>query len=230
MKKISFKMMFMVLAMSFIAVNANAQLNRNYIKNKIRAWGECRNVAITRTNGDVALYGRCGYAASNIPKGLRDELNKLNSQKAYIDDVQLTERGKWVILYGNNGAIWSAGLPSDFVEKIKEFNRENYIITSLSFNDKGDWVIISDKYYAASSTEIKNWLSEGNEKYGQIWSVCVTDDAIVAVFEGGYKFRGNISQSLQDALDNTKMDVYRLKISGSAWFFADKNGNYRYNL
>jgi len=53
---------------------------------------------------------------------------------------------------------------------------------------------------------------------------------MVAVFAGGYKFFGNVPESLKTALKNTKLDVYRLKIAGDSWFFADKNGSYQYNM
>lgn len=68
------------------------------------------------------------------------------------------------------------------------------------------------------------------DAHGGLWAVCVTDDAMVAVFERGYRFIGDVPYSLKTALQQTKLDVYRLKIAGSAWFFADKRGNYRYNM
>jgi hypothetical protein len=63
-----------------------------------------------------------------------------------------------------------------------------------------------------------------------LWAACVTEDAIVAVYADGYQFLGNVPQSLRNALNTTKLDVYRLKIAGTSWFFADKNGSYQYNM
>lgn len=63
-----------------------------------------------------------------------------------------------------------------------------------------------------------------------LWAACITDDAVVAVYEEGFRVFGEIPQSLRTALKETSLDVYRLKIAGTAWFFADKNGKYRYNM
>ena len=78
MKKVIVKSMLLVLAMSLTATSVSAQRDRKYVKNQIEKWGKCKNVAITKTNGDVALYGKCGYAASNVPTGLSNKLKELN--------------------------------------------------------------------------------------------------------------------------------------------------------
>jgi len=202
---------------------------RSYIRQQISEKGECRNVAITKTNGDLMLYGRNGWAGTGLPSNLSSALNELNNDRSYIDDVQLTEEGSWVILYGDNGFRWY-DIPSSLEKKMREFNNDNEIVTSVTFNDAGDWIIISTKHYSSSDSRINEWLKEGNDRYGQLWAACVTEDAIVAVYADGYKFLGNVPQSLKNALNETELDVYRLKIAGSSWFFADKNGNYRYSM
>lgn len=53
---------------------------REYIRSVIKNKG-CRNVAITETNGDLALYGKNSVAYSNIPSGLEKALDKLNNAK-----------------------------------------------------------------------------------------------------------------------------------------------------
>ena len=66
---------------------------REYIRFQIKAKGECRNVAITQTNGDLMMYGKNGWASTGCPKSLTDALDELNDENQYIDDVQLTEAG-----------------------------------------------------------------------------------------------------------------------------------------
>ncbi|HMZ95311.1 MAG TPA: hypothetical protein PLD56_12395 [Chitinophagales bacterium] len=202
---------------------------RAYIKQQIREEGECRNVAITKTNGDLMLYGKNGCARSGCPQSLNEAITELNNDNQFIDDVQLTENGRWLILYGNNGFRWN-DIPYSLEKKIREYNNQNEVITSVTFNDAGDWIVITTNYFSSSDTRINEWLKEGNEKYGQLWAACVTDDAIVAVFQSGYKFFGEVPYSLKEALRNTRLDVFRLKIAGDAWFFADKNGIYEYNM
>lgn len=228
MKKQIFKSMLLLIAMCMTATSINAQRDRNYVKNQIKKWGTCKNVAITKTNGDVALYGTCGYAASNVPTGLSNRLKELNKAGTLIDDVQLTESGKWCVLYGKNDATWTNDIPASLAGKINEFHNNNYVVRSITFNDYGQWVIVSDEYYATSSVELTNWLKSGSNKWGRLWAVCLTDDAAVAVYANGFCYRGNVPDALKDALRSTSFDVYRLKVSGTSWFFADTNGNFRY--
>lgn len=158
MKRQLIKSLLLVLAMSLTATSASAQRDHNYVKNQIKKWGTCKNVAITKTNGDVALYDKCGYAASSVPTGLLNKPKELNKSNTLIDDVQLTENGRWCVLYGRNDAEWTTNAPSGLVSKINEFHNNNYVVRSISFNDFNQWVIVSDEYYATSSTDLTNWL------------------------------------------------------------------------
>ena len=202
---------------------------RAYIREQIRKEGECRNVAITKTNGDLMLFGLNGCARSNCPSSLEKAIVELNSEGAYIDDIQLTEEGRWLILYGNNGIRWN-DIPFSLEKKLREYNENDEIITSVTFNDDNDWIVITTQYFSSSDSRINAWLKEGCDRHGQLWAACITDDAMVAVYAEGYRFAGDVPQSLKDALDRTRLDVYRLKIAGSAWFFADVEGSYEYNM
>lgn len=201
---------------------------RSYIRDKIQERG-CRNVAITKSNGDLMLYGLNGCARSGCPKSLDDAIVELNNNNVYIDDIQLTEKGDWLILYGDNGFRWS-NIPSSLETKMRQYNSDKEVVTSVTFNDSGDWVIITTEHFSSSSSEAQEWLKQGLDDYGALWAVCLTDDAMVAVYEKGYKFLGEVPQSLKDALHESNIDVYRLKIAGTSWFFADKKGHYQYSM
>ena len=228
MKKRILLSLFAIFGLLF-ASNLNAQNSREYIRNSIREWGECKNVAITKYNGDLALYGRNGWAGSGLPSGLKRALNELNEENKLIDDVQITESGEWLVLYGDNGVRWSDA-PASLERKIHEFHDRGDVITSITFEDGGKWILISKEYYIASHTWIQNWLEDGADSYGVLWAACVTSDAMVAVYERGYKFWGEVPSGLKQALKETSMDVYRVKIAGTSWFFSDGEGNYRYNM
>lgn len=202
---------------------------RKFIKDEIAKHNECRNVAITKSNGDLMLYGRNGWAGTGLPSGLSDALSELNDDNEYIDDVQLTENGSWLILWGNNGFRWN-NIPYSLEKKIREWNNANEVVTSVTFNDAGQWIAVSENYISASETWIQDWLVEGLNKYGQLWAVCITSDAMVACYESGYKYYGEVPQSLKDALKNEHRNVYRIKIAGTAWFYADSNGSFRYYM
>jgi uncharacterized membrane protein len=206
-----------------------AQASREFIRNEIEKHGECRNVAITETNGDLMLYGRNGWAATSCPDDLTEALNELNDNDDYISDVQLTENGSWLILYGSNGFRWN-NIPSSLEKEMKDYNRDGEEIYSVTFNDKGDWIVITSDHFSASEGWITDWLKEGEDSFGELWAACVTDDAMVAVYESGYKYHGNVPSDLKDALRKSSIDVFRLKIAGTSWFFADKNGENDYKM
>lgn len=116
----------------------SAQDSRAYIKEQIREWGSCRNVAITLTGGDLALNGKNAYAASGVPDGLLKALKELNDEGEFIDDVQLTEGGRWLILYGDNGFRWN-DIPASLEKKLREYNENEEVVTSVTFNDKASY-------------------------------------------------------------------------------------------
>ena len=95
---------------------------RKFLKDKIREWNECKNVAMTLTGGDIALKGKNGWAASGAPVSMTNKLSQLNDRNELIDDVVLTESGSWLILWGNNG-VSSYGCPSSLDYKIKQWKR-----------------------------------------------------------------------------------------------------------
>ena len=231
MKHFSFLRRLIVVVGLLLAVVpfTSAQTSREHIKNKMREWGECKNVAITKTGGDLALYGTNGYGSKYCPSGLTDALSELHDNDETLVDVVLTESGEWLVLYGNNGLRWS-NIPYSMEQKLREYNSNNEKIISVSFNDRGEWVIIAEDHWVASNTSIQEWLKEGQNDYGMIWSVCLTDDARVACFSQGFSMRGNYPNDLLDELKAADLDVYRIKIAGSAWFFADKYGHYNYKL
>ncbi|MBD8019117.1 hypothetical protein [Kaistella pullorum] len=201
---------------------------RKFLKDKIREWGECKNVAMTLTGGDIALKGKNGWAASGVPKSLTNKLSSLNENNELIDDIVLTENGRWLILWGNNG-ISSYGTPTSLDSKLTEWNDNGEMIYSITFNDNGDWVVISKTKFSASSSKIIDWISEGEQKYGELWAASITNTGLVVVYERGYKFLGDVPSSLKNKLDETKLNVFRLKfLSDGAYFIADFAGNYAY--
>lgn len=209
---------------------AGLSQSRSWLRKQIeKNGGYCRNVSITETNGDLILYGRNAWAASGCPSSLVDALDELNDDREYIDDVVLTENGDWLILYGDNGVQWN-DIPYSMQKELKRYNNAGEVIYTATFNDAGDWIIITDEHYSASDEDILDWLSDGEDSFGELWTACVTNDAAVAVYEEGYLFLGDVPRSLKRALDETSLDVYRLKIAGDAWFFADEDENCEYYM
>ena len=216
-------------ALLLSAFSAMAQPeDRSYIRDMVDAMGG-RNVAITKTNGDLMLYDKHGWAANGCPEGLTNALKELESDDEFIDDVQLTESGSWLILYGDNGLVYE-GIPEDLEEVLTEYNEKNATIHSVTFNDDGDWIVITSDEVVSSDSDLTDFLVESQEKYGSLWTACVTDDGMVAVFENGYRFLGEIPSGLQQALSETEIDVYRLKFAGESWFISDGEDENDYDM
>ena len=207
-----------------------AQNSRSYIRNQIKEWGSCRNVAVTLTGGDLALNWNNAYAYSGIPSGLASVIKELHSESEFIDDVQLTENGRWLVLYGNNGFRWN-NIPYDLEQTIRRYNNNREVVTSVTFNDKGGWIVISSEHISASTSEVYDWIEDGIEEYGQLWAAHMTNDGLVLCYEGGYKFMGNVPENLKQKLRKTNIDVFRIKfLSDGTYFIADKDGNYSYYM
>ncbi|MBQ8493962.1 MAG: hypothetical protein IJ464_06770 [Alistipes sp.] len=213
----------------FMPVRALSQNSRYYIKESIEAWGKCRSVAISSYSGNMALTGHNSVAMQDLPEELSLKLREINLAKEYIEDVQITDEGMWIVLYGG-GRISHSILPESLIKGMRRFRDAGEKITSVSFNDDGLWIITSESHVLASEQRVTKWLTEGFVDYGRLWSTCVTKYGVVAIYEGGYRYLGEIPDTLKAALSSTKLNIYRLKIIEDAWFFADRDGNYRYKM
>lgn len=208
------------------AAGFNVVDTRANLRTHIKEWGECKTVAITQMNGDVAVYGDNAAAFNHLPQRMTDAIVYLNGRPEELIELHLTEMGRWVVLFGWNG-IFRAGLPKSLDEQLLTWNEEiDDTITGAFFNDHGDWIAITNTQYAASSDEIKTWLDKGVQQYGRLLSACVTDDARVAVFENGVLLHGNVPEDLQEHLDKITWKIHHVKIAGPAWFISDRSGSH----
>lgn len=223
-------MCIIVLLLAVAGARVEAQ-SRSFLREKIQGWGECKNVALTQTGGDIALYGTNGWASSGpVPAGLTRALSRLHDEDELIDDIVLTESGSWIVLYGRNAFVWS-DIPRDLERKMRQMNDDGELITSVTLNDSGQWIIISDENIAVSDNSLDESIKDGISKYGQLWAAHLTEDGLVLVFAEGYKYLGNVPEGLKRAIKSTTMNVYRVKFTpDGAWFIADRHGRFDYTM
>lgn len=204
---------------------------RDYIRDAIKEWGECKTVAITDRGGDVAVYGSNGYAtAGALPPALIRNLKELHGADETFTDITLTEEGSWLILYGLNGIAYE-GIPKSLEREMRTYHDRGDRITSIALNDEGDWIIISKEYYTSSDEEIQSFIADGAEKYGLLYAAHLSDDGLVVVYENGYKFLGNVPSDLIEILTSEPKNVYRVKFTPKGHFFiSDRKGWYRYKM
>jgi hypothetical protein len=156
-------------------------------------------------------------------------LVKLNKANELIVDIIITEKGSWLVLYGENGFIWNE-IPKSLELKMREYNKKKLVIASVTFNDNGEWILIGDEINT-SGTELMETIKDGMNQFGTLWTACLTDDGVAIVYEKGYQFFGNVPDALQERVKTTTFDVFRLKFApDGAFFISDKDGHYDYTM
>ena len=202
------------------------QGKRGYIRKFIDEREECRIVAITKEGGNVAVVGKNTSAVcGTYPNKLWDALKEISNAGHRITDVCLTDKGKWVVLFGKNG-YRSDGLPEQMCNWLSRFHDDKEALLSATVNDRGDWAVISDKHFISSSTKIQNRLNEGMAECGNPLSVSITDDAGVAVFERGYYWWGNYTKDLRESIKKSDFKPSVIRMAGDSWFYANESGKY----
>lgn len=138
-------------------------------------------IAITR-NYAVAVYGDNGYCYEAAPQDLANRLKELNTDRKKIKDVHITESGKWVIV--GDSIYWSDGIPTECTNAIMSLIDSKDYITCVSFDDYGNWVVLgTNSFYA--SPKIKQYMENARDRYGYLYYVNITNDAVIITCENG---------------------------------------------
>lgn len=160
-------------------------------------------------------------------------------QGEYIEDVQLTENGSWLVHYGINGFRWS-NIPSLLEKILKEYYTDldglalllnSEVVSSVCFNDDGNWILISNER-VLSSPDFSEAIEKGTEQNGEVLTAYMTNDSFVVCYEKGITTFGEIPEKVHNMLKNNKFTIYRLKfLPDGAYFITDKDGtNYDYYM
>lgn len=98
------------------------------------------------------------FAFGSGQQGLLTALENLVKNDRYIKQVTCTPDGKgWVILFGNNEAVWSETIPAAFTNTILQLNKCNRNIHWVAFAPNGGWIIQAQyKYQACNPDETFN--------------------------------------------------------------------------
>ncbi len=219
------KRILLLIAVVLTAVNASLARDRYYVNHNIRSWDHCRTVAITDKGGDIA-FGPEKYSYDKIPAELANTIDNMNDSAYFINDVQLTEKGRWLIHYADGMMRWHR-IPGLLKNAIYELISRGHSITSVTFNDNSDWIVLTDKGEVRSSfIKMDDWVRDGTAKYGKLCFAQINNEGMILAFERGYMYLGNVSQRLKDELREAKFDVKVIKFTPQgAYFFGDMKGN-----
>ena len=204
--------------------------DRSRLSSSIISWGRCRLVAISQTNGDIAINGGNGYEADGVPPKMIKDIMEIRNIQRPIQDICITENGDYVIIYGDNGLKCSNDIPDAMFNSLIKMNDNCERITSAALNDNGDWIVISESHFETSNPELDDLVNQGLAQHGTLHSACLTNNSCIIVYENGYKTQGSFPETFTKALNSTDINVYRIKIAGDSWFFADKEGRYQMSL
>ncbi|MFR9620787.1 MAG: hypothetical protein SNH63_06165 [Rikenellaceae bacterium] len=186
-------------------------------KNHIIASKQCRIGAFSMNGAAVIYWGDYDYFhTAELPVELQRIVRDYYNSRFKVRDITLTDGGNYAILYGDNGYNVKCAY-DDFKLKLKAYNNLKEIISSMSFNDRGDWAIIGKNYYSYSSSRVGDFIEQGRQLYGDIYSIAFSDIGMIACFERGIYYE-NIPLNLQQKLSNLSFKARFIKFSDEGFY------------
>jgi hypothetical protein len=171
-----------------------------FLKENIKEKGACRTGSITATGPGVSIFGSNGYAyTSTTPDDLKNLIISLHDRQSKIIDVNITEAGGYVVIYDDYGFSLRGNCPQSFTDKLHYYNNMKEPIMSACFNDKGNWVIVTKGKFAYSDNYIRDFLLKAESMYGELLSVFISNNGIVACCTYGVLYQ-NVPSNLVDKL------------------------------
>ena len=236
------KWVFVVAAWAAAALSCLAQDGHAYVKQLIDERGTFRIVSMTETKGDIVVFGDNEfYTTGGVPEKLLAELQRIQDKGIRIVDVQHTDQGSWIVVYGKNDYTSSLlGHPSLYrtmISKLNELKHKKIPIKSLSFCEIGYWAIITegalDDDNADSSIEsigeLQGLLGQ-QDAHGNVLAVYFSGNAGIAVYENGSVQFGEISPDLLDLVSNENEGVTDVSFCGKSFFLSKGETNYVYDF
>lgn len=236
------KFLTVVAALSAAMLSCAAQSDHAFIKQLIDERGEFRIVSMTESKGDIVVFGDNDFhTTEGVPEKLLAELQRIQKKGERIVDVQHTDKGSWIVVYGDNDYTSSLlGHPSLYrtmVSKLNELKQKKIPIRSLSFCEVGYWAIITegslDDDTADSSIEsigeLQGLLGQQGA-HGNVLAVYFSGNAGIAVYENGSVQFGEMSADMLDMVANDNEGVTDISFCGQSWFLSKGESNYVYDF
>lgn len=201
-----------------------------YVVNNINNNNSCRTGALTSGGAIIAVRGLNGYAYSNIPTALVNDLKAAEKNNYRISDVHITERGNYIAIFGTNG-YRTIGAPEAMINSIAEIRGKGDTILSACFNDYGEYIVVTDEtvYYSLRNGG-DNYLYRAKTEYGKILSASMTNHSAVFCCENGV-YLMNAPKHLLQGLDKVNFVPRAVKYTDKgAYLITDGVGAYYYWL
>lgn len=195
-------------------------------------WNELRNGTLAERSGaGVVIYGNNGYAyTGSTPEALKNKIVELNKANVKIDDVCVTENGRYCLIWGDNG--YAAKGPQEFLNILEDFNHRKETIRSVALTDGGAWAIVGETNTSCANTTLLQFVNDARNKYGTIYSISLSNmGAIVVCCERGVAWNNMVSNNVVDEIKKANFSVRFVKFSTNGKFIiTDGDKTSRYNM
>lgn len=214
-------------------VQPNLQQGFNFLREQIGKWKELRNGTLAEGSGaGVVLYGNNGYAYTrNTPDALKNAIVEQNKANKNIEDVCVTEQGKFSIIFDNYGYQISGGCPQEFLNALNLYNARREKIVSVALDDNGRWAVVGENNFN-SAMSIFSDIKAAINKYGRLYSVSLTNSgAFVVCCERGVYWNNMVPNNVIDEIKKANFGVRYVKFTANGKFIiTDGNTTARYNM
>lgn len=183
------------------------------LKDAITDWGGVRTGDIAEDGAGVVIYKNNGYSYTGFGDTyatMKDKIKQYNNDKERMSDVTFNTKGHYAIIRGKNG-YGTHGLPSAFLDKLKELSDNGEEIVSVTLDESDNWAYVSDKHFGASNTGDHKIMEAASEKFGYIYSVCITTKGIVVCCENGVYFK-NVPSKVVERIEALLDKGYHPKV------------------
>lgn len=169
--------------------NANSSSRNDYML--VKAAGREIRIDITQA-GSTNTWGISGTSRSYIDNATG--LTYITSQIKEKGECRLgaiTENGKGIVIYGNNGAAWSS-VPNSLSEKVKEIKGK---ISSITMTNSGYYCITYDRngWYGIVPENMKAKLNQFNNNREEIRSISICENGSFAIVTDEHFIASNTS-------------------------------------
>lgn len=132
------------------------------------------------------VYGGNGYTSNGIPSNMLAAMKYCNENKYTITDVAFNDKGLWCVVY--NGNKYKGNMPDECKKALDSYIAQGDDILSVSFSDKGNYAIVTEGHFNASDTFDYRKMQQAVERFGHIYSVCISNRGIMVTCSRGILF------------------------------------------
>lgn len=121
----------------------------NALKSAADEGYELRSIAFTKDGGWAMLYGNNGSTYENVPAGLSDRLDALNTDAtSEIRDLAIDNEDGWVVV--GDHLVYYENIYNSLAEKLNALGAENVAFNAIAMAAGGEfWIVLwnGDKFY-----------------------------------------------------------------------------------